>query len=232
MQAVILAAGRGVRLKPHTDSLPKGLLPIAGKPLLEYTIDSLPDSITEIVFVIGYRGDQIRNYFGSIWNGKPVRYTTQDSLNGTGSAMYQAKNLLGERFLVVNGDDIYAKKDLEELITHVPSLLVHEEEGIVSHSIIEDETHRLIGLAREGVPDKPNLRICGAYMLDRSFFDYPLAEITVRGSVEYTLPHTLIEMAHGKEIVVQRATFWHQVGTPEQYKAIQRIIASRYGARQ
>ena len=70
MKAVVLAAGEGRRLKPLTNRRPKPMLPVAGKPLLEYVLDAIVDAgIDEVVFVVGYARDRIQTYFedGDDW---------------------------------------------------------------------------------------------------------------------------------------------------------------------
>jgi len=69
MQCVILVAGRGTRMGKLTDSCPKPMLPIKGKPKLVYTLENLPEEIDEVILVIGYLGEQIRNFFGDEYNG-------------------------------------------------------------------------------------------------------------------------------------------------------------------
>ena len=101
MQAVILAAGKGLRLRPFTEHHPKPLIPVAGKALIEYTLESLPDSISEIIIVVGYLANQIKDHLGDEWHGKPIKYVVQETLQGTGDALLQAKPLVEQNFLVV-----------------------------------------------------------------------------------------------------------------------------------
>ena len=230
MQAVLLAAGRGVRLRPHTDTTPKSMLPLAGKPLLEHIIASLPGAIDELLIAIGYRGEQVRDYFGDHFGGLPVRYGFQDPINGTGTALHLFKEQLRGEFLVVNGDDLYAPEDLKALGQGGPACLVFAEQQAVPSAVIEDRNHSLVGLEEKGFPKKENLRICGAYLLNQKFFRQPLAKIEVRGGTEYSLPHTLVSMAKETPIRVQRASWWYPVGTPEQYRYAQELYYSRPAA--
>lgn len=106
MKAIILAGGRGERLKPITDSMPKSLVRIAGKPLLEYQIDSLRRSrITEIILVIGYLGSLIKEYFddGSR-HGVKIQYFTESRPLGTAGALAALRDELPECFLIMYGD--------------------------------------------------------------------------------------------------------------------------------
>ena len=101
MQAVILAAGRGTRMGGLTDTVPKPLLLVAGKSLLAHKLDALPSEVHEVIFVIGYQGQMIREEFGSEYGGRRVQYVEQEELNGTMGAVSLAKPLITGRFIVI-----------------------------------------------------------------------------------------------------------------------------------
>jgi NDP-sugar pyrophosphorylase family protein len=134
-----------------------------------------------------------------------------------------AKGFLGERFLVVNGDDVYAAADLEELAHRDRAMLVRSTAGSVPATIEVDETGALKQIRPATESDEVKLQNCGAYMLDLSFFDVPLVEIPVRESVEYSLPHTIAELAKSKRVEIVEATMWLPVGTPEELRAANRF---------
>src|SRR3989344_7669374 len=112
MQAVILAAGRGKRMNHLTSGTPKPLIRVAGKNLIEHKLDILPSEIDEVIIVVGYLGDQIEDDFGDFYGDKKIIYVDQGDLNGTAGALWQAKPLLGERFIVMMGDDIYGRDEI------------------------------------------------------------------------------------------------------------------------
>ncbi len=221
MQAVILAAGKGLRLRPFTEKHPKPLIPVANKPLLKYTLETLPDSITEIIIIIGYLGEQIKDCLGDNWNGKPIKYIVQENLVGTGDALLQAKNVVEQNFLVVNGDDLYSKDDLTALLNHPYSILAWESTVAYEFGLKVSEDMQLMGF-------DPNSTLinCGAYHLTKDFFKDPLAEITVRDKTEYSLPHTLVNIAQHDTVMVVPATHWFPIGTPAQH-----IFANGYYTR-
>ena len=129
MQAVILAAGKGKRLRPLTLRKPKPLLEVAGRPILEHLLDSLPDRIDEIIMVVGYLSDQIKDYFGPEYKGCKIRYAPQKKLLGTFDALCAAKRYLKNHpFLCMVGDDFYDPGDLQKLTEHNPAMLVIEKE--------------------------------------------------------------------------------------------------------
>lgn len=213
MHAVILAAGLGTRLRPLTDETPKPLIRVGGIPIIERTLAELPNTVREIVIIVGYRGDQIRDAIGETWEGRPVRYATQEELRGNGHAMHVARLLLGDRFLVLNGDDLYRRADLERLMEHDLGLLVRQlDSPVQSGAIICDEQGRLMGIEERTFTTLVNI---GAYMLDKNFWSYPLVP-KAAGDSEYGLPQTLATMVKDHIVSVVRADFWMPVGTHEE----------------
>lgn len=213
MQAVILAAGKGLRLRPFTEHHPKPLIPIADKALIEYTLESLPEAITEIIIVIGYLAHQIKDHLGDEWNGKPIKYVVQETLQGTGDALLQAKSLVEQNFLVVNGDDLYDRKDLTKLLDYPLSILAWESSVPYEFGLHASPDMQLLGFDQ-----KSALLNCGAYHLTKDFFKEPLAEVTVHDKTEYSLPHTLVKIAEDQTVAVVKATHWLPVGTPAQHQ--------------
>lgn len=213
MQAVILAAGKGLRLRPFTEQHPKPLILIADKPLIEYTLEALPDSVTEIIIVIGYLGEQIKDHLGDSWHDKPIKYVVQEVLLGTGDALLQAKDLVEQNFLAVNGDDLYQKADLTALLKYPRSILAWKSTAPTEFGLDTDEHNQL-----KGFNPQSTWVNCGAYHLTKNFFDNPLAEVMVHEKTEYSLPHTLAKIAEHDTVMVVEATHWLPVGTPAQHK--------------
>lgn len=213
MQAVILAAGKGLRLRPFTENHPKPLIPIADKPLIEYTLESLPDNTTEIIIVVGYLGQQIIDHLGNSWHGKPIKYVQQEVLLGTGDAILQAKSVVDQNFLVVNGDDLYSKSDLTKLLDFPFSILAWPSTQTSERGLLKEPDGQLKGFSSEST-----LVNCGAYHLTKEFFQNDLVAISVHDKTEYSLPHTLVEMAETEKVTVVEATHWLPVGTPQQLK--------------
>ena len=109
MKALILAGGRGKRLRPLTDKIPKSLIPINKKPLIQYTVNYLKKfGINEIIICSGYKSNQIQNFLKKKKNfGCKIEYSIEKSPLGTAGAIRNAiKNLSDESFLVINGDVI------------------------------------------------------------------------------------------------------------------------------
>ncbi|MFA5917665.1 MAG: bifunctional sugar-1-phosphate nucleotidylyltransferase/acetyltransferase [Candidatus Gracilibacteria bacterium] len=113
MKAVILAAGEGSRLRPLTDTTPKPLIKIFGKPIIEYTLDSLVQVVDEFIIVVKYKQSLFRNLFKDKYKDIKITYIEQGEEKGTGAAIKNL-NIKGD-FLILNGDSIFDDKDLLRL---------------------------------------------------------------------------------------------------------------------
>lgn len=107
MKGVVPAAGEGTRMRPLTEEKPKGLVEVAGKPLLTYVFETLVDlDVTELVVITGYRGEQIREYYGEQFAGVPVTYERQETRDGLARALLQVEPHIDEDFLWLHGDNV------------------------------------------------------------------------------------------------------------------------------
>ena len=179
MQAVIPAAGRGSRLGELTDDRPKGLVDIAGQPLLTYVFDrAIEAGADELVVVVGYEGAQIIEYFGETFGDVPITYVHQRERLGLAHAVRQAESHVDGAFLVVNGDNVFGES-LEPVVT------VLKREGVAGAIAVESvppETARQTGVVElEGEtvrsivekPDEPasTLVTTGCYALPEDVFE-------------------------------------------------------------
>ncbi|MCJ7509172.1 MAG: sugar phosphate nucleotidyltransferase, partial [candidate division Zixibacteria bacterium] len=116
MQALILCGGLGKRLRPLTRKIPKSMLPVAGKPFLEYLIKLLKQNgIKEIILCTGYLHNKLKDYFGDGEKfGVNIQYSREHFPLGTGGAIKNAEKLIKSRFFVLNGDS-YINLNLKSL---------------------------------------------------------------------------------------------------------------------
>ncbi len=229
MQAVILAAGRGTRMGPLTEKTPKPMVKILGKPLLEWKINTLPESITEVIVTIGYLGEQIREYFGDEWQGKKMTYVYQEVLNGSGGSLQLVEPLVHGPILVTMGDDLYHPQDLEDFL-NTPS----NEGAISALSVKNAQPFGLLDVDEAGhltaVVERPHGRETGlictaAYFLPEAYFGYPLVSIT---ETEYGLPQTVVLMAKDIPVKIMVCRAWQPVGCPEDIPAAEEFIKKYY----
>lgn len=172
MKAMILAAGRGERLRPLTDNTPKPLLQVRGKPLIVYHLEALARAgFTEVVINLSWLGDQIRESLGSgAQFGVAIEYSEEAQALETAGGILQALPLLGERFLVVNAD-VLTDYDFANLKTADSQLA-----GSLAHLVLVDNPqHNEAGdfsLDRSTLGNQGSVRhtFSGIARYHRSFF--------------------------------------------------------------
>mgnify|MGYP000250469848 CR=1 FL=1 len=118
MKAVVLAAGKGTRLKPLTNTKPKHLIPVGGKPILEHVLLTLKKvGIHEIYIIVGYKAEMIKDKFSDGSNlGLKIEYIVQSKLLGTADAIKTAQPYVNENFLVVYGDLLFTPKAIVNIL--------------------------------------------------------------------------------------------------------------------
>lgn len=237
MKAMILAAGKGTRLRPVTDYIPKPMVPLHGKPLLEWVILQLRSyGVTEYVLAVSYLAEQIENYFGdgSRW-GIKIAYGHGASPAGKAGEVWRCRELLKDkdRFLVVPGDTI-CHLDYREFIAF------HErQKGMVSVAL--STRYRLeVGLAevdRDGrvtaFLEKTNLDrpvSTGTYLLEAAIFPYIERFDPSRNEVDLPGDVFPVLLREGKPIqgFVQDYEWW-DIGRLNDYDALAHMSLQQAG---
>jgi NDP-sugar pyrophosphorylase family protein len=230
MQAVILAAGRGTRMGALVEQIPKPMLRIKGKPILEHIFESLPEGVDEIILIVGYLGGKIQEHFGGNYKGKRILYVEQEILNGTAGALWQAKDLLGNKFLVMNGDDVCMSEDIYACASSPYwAMLVQKVDEIGSAGkVIVDERGNVIDILEKeahgggsGFANTANF-----FLLDMRIFSY--APVYRPGSTtEFGLPQTVVQAARDIPIHSVEAHSLIRITTPEDLKMAEEMLANR-----
>ena len=243
MKAVIIAAGEGKRLRPITSSRPKPLIPIAGKPLLEHTILGLKNSgINEILLVVGYKENLIKDYFG---DGKEkfnvkIEYITQEEQLGTAHAFRYGKNFaVNEPVLLMYGDLLVEPKVYQEIIQ---TFKKNKVEGIILLMEVKNpEEFGIISLDSNGfvekIIEKPspemnvgNLANAGVFIFDSKIFQaIEKTEKSIRGEYEFTdSMEILVNQLNGKILgYTIKDYFWSDIGLPWQLFGANSFILDR-----
>lgn len=214
MQAVILAAGRGTRMGVLTDNVPKPLLEVAGKSLLEHKFDALPEEVDEVILVVGYLGGKIQERFGGSYQGKRILYVEQEVLDGTMGALSRVKGILSDRFLVMMGDDLYAGEDIAQCIATPDWVMLVDDTSNMNAGgrVIVDESGAIINIEEGNHKGDPGLASTGLFVLDTRIFQYPMVA-KVAGSDEFGLPQTVLAASQTSGIPFSAitSTFWIQI---------------------
>ena len=222
MDAVILAAGLGTRLRPHTNTVPKPLLPVQGRPILDWTIAALPPQVDRLVVVTNYLAEQIDAFLSTQPHIKDWTTVRQEVPRGTGDALRVCQpHIRSDRLLVLNGDDLYGAADLATLAAKPAGILAHpvaeaRKWGVVTPR--EDGSGLMERLEEKPDRDGPALANIGAYVFPRSVFDIPLT-LSKRG--EYEITEAVDVLAKRGPFHVVRATFWVPIGTIEAWQDAQ-----------
>lgn len=212
MQAVLLAAGKGVRMLPLTLNQPKPLVEIGGVPLIVHVLRALPPEIDEVIIVVGYKAQMIIDYLGETFEERKIKYVHQWMPAGTAHALSLARPFLTGRFMLMNTDDIMGAAALAEAVSHPLSILVAHSEHPEKFGVVKVRENGTLEEIQEK-PEHPetNLVSTGAMVLDTRIFEYEAPRHT---SGEYYMTAPLEAMAKDAEFVVVTQPLWIPVGSP------------------
>ena len=220
MDAIILAAGKGTRLRPHTNTIPKPLLPVQGRPILDWILGAIPP-VDRLIVVVNYLAEQIEEYLGTQRHAKNWITVRQEEPRGTGDALMSCKGVVSsDRVMVLNGDDLMGRADLANLAATPMGILAHSVNTPESFGIIfrnADGTLRQIVEKPKGL-SAPQLANIGAYLFPKTVFDLTLP-LSPRG--EYEITDAVAQLAASGGFRVVEAKFWLPIGTVEQWQAAQ-----------
>jgi len=215
MQCVIICAGKGTRMRPLTESTPKPLIEVCKKPLLQHVVEALPNEVDEIILVVGYLQEQIREHCGDEYLGKKVQYVEQANFSGgTGDALLCAKDLLEGRFMFMYADDIHGAQALKKAVQQEHAILAtisdHPEDfGVLAQN--QDGT--LQGIIEKPKNPSSNLINIGGFVLDTRVFEYSVAVSQEHEELLVTDMFTQYAQDYPVQIIEQET--WIPVGKPE-----------------
>lgn len=168
MKAIIPVAGAGTKLRPHTYTQPKALIPLAGKTILSIIVDQLRDAgINDFIFIIGYLGEKIRDYVTVNYPELNCHFITQNERYGTGHAIDLTKEIVGgDEVIIVLGDTI-AEYDVKEIIASTVSMLgVKKVDDPRNFGVAEIDDNGFISrvVEKPSIP-KSNMALVGVYKI-------------------------------------------------------------------
>jgi len=234
VKAMVLAAGRGERLRPLTDHQPKPMMTLAGKPIIHYTLTYLRNcGIREVIINLHHLGEQIRSYVGngSAWD-LAVTYSQERVLLGTGGGVQKAAPFLVQGpFLVMNSDVVLELDLLDVLRFH------RDREASVTMVLRKDpqvDRYGAIGIDSESqvrqfpgrtpTPWGPwrKLMFTGVHILEPAVFSYMPGDVSV-----FSIIDVYIAMVQAGERIMgyEMKGFWTDLGTLESYEQLQKLVA-------
>jgi bifunctional UDP-N-acetylglucosamine pyrophosphorylase/glucosamine-1-phosphate N-acetyltransferase len=226
MDAIILAAGLGTRLRPHTLTTPKPLLPVRGQPILDWTLAALPRTVGRVIVVTHYLADKIQDYLRSQAHHQNWVTVHQTTPRGTGDAFRSCRgHVTADRVLVLNGDDLYAAADLAALAAKPAGLLVHEVDEPRKFGIVFTRPDGTL----ERLVEKPDLSgrqmaNIGAYLFPRSALDIELP-LSPRG--EYEITDAVSAVAAAEPFHAVPAQVWLPIGDEAAWRAADQLDLGR-----
>ncbi len=173
MKAIIPVAGAGAKLRPHTYTQPKALIPIAGKTILSFIVDQLyAAGITEFIFIVGYLGEKIEEYVKQTYPHLTCHFVFQNERQGTGHAIELTQNLVGaDEVFVVLGDTI-CEYDIKEVLSSEYSMLgVKKVDDPRTFGVAEIDEEGFIAhvIEKPSIP-KSNMALVGLYKIKETEF--------------------------------------------------------------
>lgn len=184
MKALILAGGRGKRLGQFSENQNKCMMRIAGKPLIEYSLDCAAKAgVEEIVVVVGYKAEEIINAYGNEYKQKTLRYVIQQEQRGLVHAIECSKDVIGDSdFMMMLGDEVLVnpkhggmvKKYRDEGLFGVCGVVEVEDKSLISrtYAIIQSDDHRIFRLIEKPRNPQNNWMGMGNCIFKNEIFSY------------------------------------------------------------
>ncbi len=223
---MILCGGEGTRLRPYTYNVPKPMLPIAGKPILQYVIENLKrQGFTEIILMVGYLHEQIQNYFkdGKRF-GVSITYSIETEALSTAGAIYGQKEKVKDVFAVLMGDHV-TNINLAKMVDYhkkqkaIGTIAIYSQKKQLEYGIVNMESNGTI----TGFSEKPTLETninTAMYVFDAKIFEYikPREDFA-----KHVFPRVLKE---GKDRLIgyPLEEVWYDIGRVSDYEKVNELM--------
>jgi glucose-1-phosphate thymidylyltransferase long form len=234
MKAVVLAAGEGTRLRPLTEDKPKGMVDVAGEPILTHCFDQLVDlGADELLVVVGYMKETIIEHYGDEYEGIPITYAHQREQTGLAHALLTVEEHIDDDFMLMLGDNIF-RANLQDVVNRQQeeradaAFLVEEVpwEEASRYGVCDTNKYGEIVEVVEKPDDPPsNLVMTGFYTFTPAIFHAcHLVQPSDRG--EYEISDAVDLLIHsGRTIDALRMDGWRvDVGYPEDREKAERLL--------
>ena len=230
MKAVILAGGKGTRLKPYTTVFPKPLMPINDKPILEIVIRQLKShAFDEVIITVGHLSELIVTFFGDGSKfGVKIEYSREDKPLGTAGGLGLIKDVLNETFLMMNGD-VLTTLDYSDLVDYhkrndaIATIALKKRDVKIDFGVVElDDSNSIVGYSEK--PRIDYLVSMGVYVFDPKVLQY------IRPNEYLDFPDLIKELISDGETVKGYVYdgYWLDIGRPDDYERANKEIEEIY----
>jgi glucose-1-phosphate thymidylyltransferase len=236
MKSIILLAGLGSRLRPHSYSKPKSLIPVAGKPVLGHILDSLAGlEIEETIFIVGYLGEQIQQYVTREYPALRARYVEQTEMKGQAHAIDLAREYIDQPVLIIFGDTLWE--------TDFTRLARVQSDGLIYVKQVDDPRRFGVATTQDGFitrfvekPTTPmsNLAVVGVYYFRnwqailRAIAQLIERDIKLKGEF-YLADAMQLMIDAGARLEVETIPVWEDCGTREAILKTNRYLLNQRG---
>ena len=224
IDAVLMAGGKGVRLRPLTETTPKPLLPVGGKPIIDYNIDSLIENgIKNISVTVNYLHEQLEEHFANPVNGVQVDCIKEPQFLGTMGATQFVTQFYNDVVLVMNSD-LFTNIDYEDFYLHFMEHNADMSVAAVPYSIsVPYGIFELEGRNIKGVKEKPVYNYfanAGIYLIKRELLE------NIPKNTFYNATDLMNDaVAEGKTVIRYPITgYWLDIGSHEEYKKANELV--------
>ena len=230
---MILAAGLGTRLRPLTDRIPKPLLPVAGRPMIDYTLAWVAAAgIRQVMINLHHMGDRIRQTVGRERFGLEISYSEEPVILGTGGGLKRVERFFTDSpFLVVNADVLTAVDPQAVIRAHLATqplatLVVRRDPDVAAYGALgidrDGRIHRFLGRGPQPSPSLEDVMFTGIHVVDPRV----LAYLPAAGAFSPITDAYIAIVERGAPLMGYLTDApWIDIGTPERYRQAQQWVA-------
>lgn len=226
MKAVILAAGKGTRMIPLTNEVPKVLIEINGRPFLYYVMKNLEKAgYDDLCLVVGYKKEMVSEFL--VKYGFNAVIVEQKEQKGTGDAVMKAKDFVsGDNFVVLGGDNLWSADDLKEIakdddLNYISGIKVSNPS---KYGVLVGEEGMLKEIKEKPKEDFGNLVNTGLYKFTPEIFDaLDSVKLSLRGELELTDAISMLA-SEGKVRIIKIKDFWKDLGSLDDIKPMKEFL--------
>jgi len=237
MKAIIPVAGAGTKLRPHTYTQPKALIPLAGKSILSIIVEQLVEAgINDFIFIIGYLGDKIQDYIRQNYPDLSATFVVQNERKGIGHAILLTRDIVkNDEVFIVLGDSI-CEYDVKEVLNNDSSMLgVKKVDDPRNFGVAETDDNGITTrvVEKPQIP-KSNLALVGVYKIKESETLFKCLELNIRAGVtclgEYSLTDALECMIRqGARLQTFKVQNWFDAGKKDSLLASNATLLKKLG---